>query len=443
MITGRDIICLSSIEWNHSWQAAQEIATRLSQAGNRVLYVENTGIRSPTLHDVDRVVRRLKLWTKSWRSHGVQQVAPELYVCSPLVLPPFGSSLRRQINRRLLPSIERAASDLGMRDPVLLNFLPTDTAIELIRLLRTPRSVVIYYYVDNFSLLTPHKRRLKRSEKIVMQTSDLIFTTCPELASHCDAWRDKVHIFPPGVSLDAFPIENIKGDYGTTSANGSNGRKSGGLQVPDRKISAAPPLSSATSSTTTRKTTPVIGYVGSLHRFVDYDLLEKMARARPDWRWIYVGAPFTDVSRLAELPNVQLVGKLPHAQLAKYIRSFDVCLIPYKLNEATDTVVPTKLNEYLAVGKPVVATKIPSLRRFNQLHKVVTLSDSEPDKFLQAIERNLQSPVDERAVARRREVAALADWRTRLEKMSRLIEAQIHAKESQAETFASADFVCR
>lgn len=434
MITGRDIICLSSIEWNHSWQAAQEIATRLSQAGNRVLYVENTGIRSPNLHDVDRVVRRLKLWTKFWRSHGVQQVASDLYVCSPLVLPPFGSGLRRQINRRLLPSIERAANDLGMRDPVILNFLPTDTAIELLRLLRTPRSVVIYYYVDNFSLLTPHKRRLKRSEKIVMQASDLIFTTCPELAAHCDAWREKVHIFPPGVNLDAFPTEDIKGSQFTPSANGSNGHKPGLEQASPHKKSAAPSLSSATTS----KTKPVIGYVGSLHCFVDYSLLVKMAQARPEWKWIYVGAPFTDVSRLAELPNVLLVGKLPHAQLDKYIRSFDVCLIPYMLNEATNTVVPTKLNEYLAVGKPVVSTKLPSLCRFNALHKVVTLSDSEPDKFLQAIECNLQSPFDERAVTRRREVAALADWRTRLEKMSRLIEVRIQAKESRTVTTASA-----
>ena len=51
MISGRDIICISSIEWDFLWQGHQEITSRLAQAGNRVLYIENTGVRSPGLRD--------------------------------------------------------------------------------------------------------------------------------------------------------------------------------------------------------------------------------------------------------------------------------------------------------------------------------------------------------------------------------------------------------
>src|SRR5438309_2300954 len=110
MIKGKDIILISSIEWDFLWQHAQEIALRLSQEGNRVLYVENTGVRSPGIKDVSRIASRLKLWAKSQRSRGVREVCPNLFVCSPLVLPPFGSHWRGQINRRiLLPLVRRTA----------------------------------------------------------------------------------------------------------------------------------------------------------------------------------------------------------------------------------------------------------------------------------------------------------------------------------------------
>ncbi|MCA1815490.1 MAG: hypothetical protein LC746_03630 [Acidobacteria bacterium] len=46
-MTSRDIILISSLGWDFPWQGHQEIATRLARAGDRVLYVENTGVRTP------------------------------------------------------------------------------------------------------------------------------------------------------------------------------------------------------------------------------------------------------------------------------------------------------------------------------------------------------------------------------------------------------------
>ena len=83
MITGRDIVYISSIEWTFIWQQNQEIAIRLARAGNRVLYIENTGVRSPGLGDASRIVSRLKRWIVSLGSRGVREVAPNLFVCSP------------------------------------------------------------------------------------------------------------------------------------------------------------------------------------------------------------------------------------------------------------------------------------------------------------------------------------------------------------------------
>ena len=141
MLTGHDIIYISSIEWEFLWQQNQEIAVRLARAGNRVLYVENTGVRAPGLGDAGRVFTRLKSWIGALSSRGVREVAPNVYVCSPLVLPPFGSSVRRLINSRLLlPLVRRAAQNLQFADPLVWTYLPTDTAGDLVRLFKRPNS---------------------------------------------------------------------------------------------------------------------------------------------------------------------------------------------------------------------------------------------------------------------------------------------------------------
>ena len=101
-LSGHDIILISSIEWDFLWQPHQEIASRLAEAGNRVLYIENTGIRSPGLRDAGRVALRLRRWLSAMRSRGVRQVAPNIHLLSPLVLPLFGSRAHRLANRHVL-----------------------------------------------------------------------------------------------------------------------------------------------------------------------------------------------------------------------------------------------------------------------------------------------------------------------------------------------------
>ena len=411
MISGHDIIYISSIEWNFLWQVHQEIALRMARAGNRVLYIENTGVRSPGLRDASRVFSRLKHWATALRSRGVREVSPNVYVSSPLVLPPFGPRWQRKVNRRLLlPSIKRIARDLGMRDPLLWTYLPTDNAMDLIQLLRTSNSLQVYYCVADFAQLTPHVEALRLSEETVVRTSDLVFTNCAELAGHCRQWSDDVYVFPPGVDLEAFPL----------SAN------TNGNDRPDEIEESHDPEFDAVSLRLLPK--PIIGYVGGLHRHVDFDLIAEMARARPKWSWVFVGPFQTAVEKLDGLSNVHLLGARPHNELVAYMRSFDVCIVPYIKSAYTDTVVPVKVNEYLAVGKPVVSTEIPTVREFNDRHNVLITAASRAEDFLQAIERSLQIPKDAATISRRREVAALADWQARLEAMSQLLEDKFKEK---------------
>jgi glycosyltransferase involved in cell wall biosynthesis len=333
----------------------------------------------------------------------VREVAPNIYVCSPLVLPPFGAKWQRFVNRRLLlPMVRRAARRLGMRDPLIWTYLPTDTAFDLIQLLRTPRSLVVYYCTADFEQLTPRRDELRESERQVIQASDVIFAQEAELAARAARWNRNVHVFPGGVNLDAFPLSDHANGNGSTEVT-EDASGLGLLQTLPR---------------------PVIGYIGGLHRHVDYGMLSEMARACPHWSWVFVGAIQTSVAGLAGLPNVHLLGQQQHDSLVRYIRQFDVCIVPYINSHFTATVVPTKINEYLAAGKPVVSTELPAVREFNAQHDVLQTS-AEPKEFLRAIERALQSGTDEAAIARGRAVAELGNWDSRLEAMSQFIEAKL------------------
>src|ERR1043166_6010612 len=396
MITGRDFIFISSIEWGFLWQGHQEIASRLAAAGNRVLYIENMGVRAPGLGDANRIAGRLQNWARARRSSGVRQVAANIYVCSPIVCPPFGSKLRATLNRRFfLPALQRAAEKLGFRDPIIWNYLPTDTSADLIRMLRSSRSIVVYHSVADFSQLVPQVELLNASEQDVLALSDLVLASCSQLAKSAARFNDHVHLTTHGVNLAAFPFADPLVEKGAPPVELQN--------VPR----------------------PLIGYVGGNHRHVDLDLIRQIALGPPEWTWVMIGSAQVPVDRLNNLPNIKLLGVKPHNELATYIRHFDVCTVPYARTDSTATVVPTKLNEYLAVGRPVVSTDLPTIQEFNAEYGELNVAAANPASFIAALETALHSSSDPGLARRCRELAERADWNLQLEWISELIEERI------------------
>ena len=416
MLRGHDIILISSIEWEFNWQGHQEIASRLARAGNRVLYVENMGVRSPGLHDVGRVARRFSHWAGSVFDGGVRQVSPGLYVCSPLILPPFGSSTRHRLNRRLLlPLVLRAARSLRFEQDVIWTFLPTDTVATLVRMLSKPRGVVVYYCIADFAELSPHRDEMLKSERSIVEMSDVIFAQGPRLAERCSHGGKKVEIFPFGVNLNRFTKENGQANSSAVEKPATAGKAGSAYAF----MSALP--------------RPVIGYVGGIHRFFDVEMLAAMARAKPDWSWVLVGPLQISPRELKQIPNIHLAGPKAHEELPHYIRGFDVGIVPYLSNGYTQTVVPTKINEYLAMGKPVVSTDLPEVRTFNGKHGIIITSPNRPAEFVASIERALFSPSEDAVINRRRTVAALNDWEGCFERMNHFIERELRKKGGECE----------
>lgn len=118
------------------------------------------------------------------------------------------------------------------------------------------------------------------------------------------------------------------------------------------------------------------------------------------------------------------LGALPHDELPGAIAAFDVCIAPLVNSSYTASMVPTKIGEYLAMGKPVVSTSIPhALELERACEGTVITADPRPAEYLAALERALVLARDERTVARCRALAAGGAWPQRIEEMSAALSA--------------------
>jgi glycosyltransferase involved in cell wall biosynthesis len=153
---------------------------------------------------------------------------------------------------------------------------------------------------------------------------------------------------------------------------------------------------------------------------LDADLIEYLAVHRPDWSFALVGLVKGDapLARLRALPNVHILGFKPMEDLPGYLKGMDVCLIPYALNEYTHHVFPLKLYDYMAAGRPIVASDMAELRHEDGNGFVIARTG---DEFLGQIERAVAEDGLDR-VAARQELARLHTWDHRVEQISAIID---------------------
>ena len=143
MIKGNDLICFCN-DWDGDPLSKKQIVTRLARQ-NRILWVNSTGTRNPTVsaHDFKRAWKKLKEF-----AGGSRTVAENISVFSPLVIPFHGNRLARWLNRHILSwSLRRASRRLGFHKPITLTFVPSSAGV----VGSLDERFVIYYCVDEYA----------------------------------------------------------------------------------------------------------------------------------------------------------------------------------------------------------------------------------------------------------------------------------------------------
>jgi glycosyltransferase involved in cell wall biosynthesis len=363
-------------DWGAHPSSTQHLVSHLP-GDRRIVWVNSIGLRRPrlTFGDAGRVVRKLTAAVRPparpVRAAGPPAPGP---VVQPIILPMARGALARGLNRFLLArTVGAAARAARLHRPVLWISLPS--AIDAVGAL--DESAVVYYCGDDFGALAgvDHDRCLAMEAELA-GLADLILAASPLMAARFPA--AKTHLLPHGVDL---------GLFGTPVPRAAD--------LPDG---------------------PVAGFYGTLAEWLDYALIAATARLLPDWRFVFVGPVAADVSAIAGLANVFLLGARPHAALPSYAQHWTAGLIPFLDNAQIRASNPLKLREYLAAGRPIVTTPFPAMLPYAQ-HMAVAAA---PGTFAAALRAALLDPPG--AAAARRAAVAGESWEARAAAAAALID---------------------
>ena len=389
LLEGHDIVVLSCLCWDDHWGTPQQLISRLAQY-NRIFYIDPAISPLSFLSGVrDRpfLWRQAKRWFQGWRL-----VAPNVAVATPPPVLPLRYDQRTStINAALVRRwLRHSLQDLGLQKPIFWSFQPAmpgvDTAVQ--------PDCTIYHCLDSYSAVPAWwnaKDDVDRREAECCQSADLVLSTGQALAERWRQCNQRTYFVPNGADTALF----------RTALD------------PETPV----PLEMA------RMRGKVVGFYGVLDFRLDVELLTYLARRQPDWDIVLIGLVKggVNLAPLRALPNVHFLGWQDPARLPGYVKAMDVCMIPYGLNEFGQHMFPLKLFEYMAAGKPIVASALPELCNYAGEQMQVASSREE---FRLAVAGALSTDHGDRASAWS-DAAQAHSWDHRIEQISAIVQATL------------------
>lgn len=311
----------------------------------------------------------------------IEEVQPNLFVVTPSCLLnsinslPAGrifNYLLRKNNNRLARDVQKVLKELGIRSFHLFNDSNMFRAFHLREMLNAKGHY--YYSRDNLMAVPYWKKHGQYLEPRLSAKSEICFANSQYLQNILK--QSNPNSLFVGQGCD-FSIWNHEEEYNKP------------IDLPtDQKI---------------------IGYVGALYELrLDISLIEAIAQAFPEQAIVLIG-PEDEAfkkSALHGMKNVFFPGQKKPTELPAYVRHFDVCMNPQLVNEVTIGNYPRKIDEFLALGKPVVATKTDGMSLFESC---VSLAENK-QQFIDFIAKALENPGTTENIKKRINLALSHSW---------------------------------
>lgn len=380
--------------WSTMWKRTQTLVDLLSQDDrirdvlfvNPPIYMGNL-IRRPHF---ELKYRRLQCW----QYFLPKRVQKKITVFTPLI-PPYSAygkplcGLRRFMEMHVMRSYIQDRFMLYINrlvplfDPIFWSLFPL-------------AEYKLFDWSDDFSTFTDDPEIKKQCDDITtryLKTCDLIITINDTLTDRAKSLNSNAHTIRNATNYHHFR------------------------------------LADASDTQTHRKCSelakPIIGYIGFMNRArLDIEMINDVATARPNWNFVFVGPTVHDEPLGPDLPrlhNVHIFPPVAYQKLPEVIKTFDVCIIPNKINDHTNGNDPIKLFDYLASGRQVVSTRTAGTDCFDG---VIKLADTSAE-FIKSIELCLSSTSDDN-LSDRLSLARSNSWDVRVEELKRLMWPSIH-----------------
>ena len=338
------LLVFSHVRWNFVFQRPQQLLARLARR-HRVLFVEEP------LHAAG--------------PPRLQRSTPmrDIEVLQPLT-PVDAAGFHDDQLSVLRPLIHGHLARQGIDDVIAWFYTPM--ALPLLSGL-APRAVV-YDCMDDLASFKAAPRQMRQRETALLKIADIVFTGGPSLYEAKRALHEHVICLPSAVDASHYAPDLAL--------------------ARDREVRRAERLQGQIAA-------PRLGYFGVIDERVDLGLLAHVADAEPTWQIVIVGpVAKIDPSTLPRRPNIHWLGPQPYEILPQLAAGWDLCLMPFVIDESTRCISPTKTLEYLAAGKPVVSTGVHDVKAM--FADVVRIADG-PDGFVDAIRATLDETPMHRA----------------------------------------------
>lgn len=379
------IIVHSHLGWDWVWQRPQQFLSRISRR-HRILFVEGP-VPVPKL-----AASRLTL-----REVGD---FPNIVVLQPHVPAArwHEGEWVDEERRRLVKSA--LAGPLGVEFERPVQWFYDPMAVTAFAGHMDERAIV-FDCMDELSKFRYAHPELVKRERELLVVADVVFAGGPKIGEAKRMLNPNCYSYGCGVDVDHFG-----------SANAAE------TPVPD-DIAAL--------------SKPVLGFFGVVDERMDYGLIAHLADAHPEWNLALVGPHAkVDPAGFPRRANIHWLGGRDYSQLPGYVKAFDVCLMPFAVNEATEYINPTKALEYMAAGRPVVSTAIDDV--VAQFSKVVKIAGSH-EEFVTLCEHSIAQP-DQAAIKRGLALARRNTWESVVRKLEGHIADALEAKEQLATNVA-------
>lgn len=326
-----DLVCFSHLRWDFVFQRPQHLLTRCARE-RRVFFVEEpifgNGSMRLDMREADA---------------GVRVVVPHLPdgLRSEIAI----NAVMREMLRQMFNEHEIDEYVFWYYTPMALNFTDHFNPV-----------ASVYDCMDELSAFKGAHSHLPILEKQLFRKVDLVFTGGQSLYEAKRGQHPSVHAFPSSIDAAHF------GKARTT--------------VTDPEDQAHIPH-------------PRLGFFGVIDERFDIELLDQVAKQRPEWQFVIIGPVVKiDPETLPKHANIHYLGGKKYDELPHYLAGWDIALLLFARNESTRFISPTKTPEYLAAGKPVISTSIRDVvRPYGELN-LVEITDT-PDEFIHAAEKIL------------------------------------------------------
>ena len=248
-------------------------------------------------------------------------------------------------------------------------------------------SYLVYDYMDELDLLDHDQTELKQYHDYLLEYANLITVSSLKLyGSIPDKYHNKILLLRNAVD-DNF-IAEVNKDCGTPN------------EIRLMKISYD----------------KIVGYYGAIAPWIDFDVIEHLLMECPSYAFVFIG-PIFDVEEQVEglkkkYDNIFFIREMERNLLIPYLKSFDICIIPFIKNSITDSVSPVKIYEYISALKPVVATDILECKEMSLLNIATNKKEyAVKIRLTEALDINIAE-----------EFIASNRWETRVDEIVNFIE---------------------